>query len=112
MNAHVELLDNSVLGSSDNALSLALIEDALPQRELDDQLMEVLTVMRRHHRLRNFTHQERFGESHPGAERALAQLDQVEQLLRDLAANAQKADQDFVVEAHLKVTLKAQNATA
>lgn len=105
MNAPIPELRVSNTPEIDGALQVSLLHEPLRSNESDIPLIELLSAIGQYHRRRDLSHQERFGTHDQQSKRAIDQLKALEQLLH----SANSENEDFVVEASLKIELVPNN---
>jgi hypothetical protein len=73
-------------------------------------ILQLLEALQKYHRLRDFSHQERFGRPDQQSRQALSELGKVRQSLSELTSGASGEDPDFIIEASLNVRMAPARA--
>ena len=96
---HVSVTDDY---ANDSSLSISLLQEPLRSQDSDIPLIQLLGAIGQYHKLRDLSHQERFGEPDSSCRRAISELRDLENLLRN-------AGDDFLVDARLSIELSPKS---
>jgi len=108
MNAPLSIADRADTQPGEGSMSLTLLRNVASDSGGDEHLLELINVITRYQRMRNLSYQERFGKADPGAEQALAQLEEARRMLLSMSAKGEARPVDVALEAQLNVTLKVR----
>ena len=93
--------------ATDESIHLPLMQQSPVQEDSGVPLIELLAALRNYYRLRDLSLRERFGSPDRATEQALAKLDEMQQSLQRLAADARDSKRTILVNAQLSVQLTA-----
>lgn len=97
-----ELREQDIQGGEDS-FQVSLMEEPLHTEHSGMPVMQLLAALRRYHRERDFSHQERFGTPDPQARQALSELGKAQESLRNLVSSG--GDADILIEACLNLKM-------
>ena len=109
MNAAISQARPQARQSNENLLEVSLMEEALDCDTAGTSLLQLLAALRQYHRVRDLSHQERFGAPDPQSQQALSQLEEVRQSLQALSKGADETQRNIRIEACLNLRMSAAN---
>ena len=89
----------------DDAIEVSLLTEPMVESDAGMPLLHLLSVLRKYHYQRDLSHQERFGMPDEQAQRALAELGDMQRSLQELTAQMGADSADVRIEASLNVRM-------
>lgn len=105
MNAPITEIPTDRGKTNEEFLQVSLIEEPLDSESTCVPVLQLLKALGQYHRLRDFSHRERFGAPDPQSTQALAELRQARQSLQALASTAEGNAGHMLIEASLNLKM-------
>ena len=110
MNAPIPELRRHDLQTDQDSFQVSLLEAPLHCEENGTPVLQLLTALCQYHRLRDLSHQERFGKPDSNSRRALSQLEETRKSLQALTARPGGGSAQLHIEASLNLKMSPASA--
>ncbi|MGB1139880.1 MAG: hypothetical protein ACPG1A_03205 [Halioglobus sp.] len=91
--------------TSDDVLSVSLMEEPLHTEQAGMPVLQLLAALRRYDHERNLSHQERYGTPDPQSSQALSELQETQRSLQALTSGKDGSEADILIEASLNLRM-------